>query len=70
MQLEVVAHREASLHGAELVPGLDLRHGQGHQRDAANAMKGDLLDSHQDIVEAGVDEEDPGINGQRSRVRR
>ena len=43
MQLGVVAHREAGLQGAELVPSLDLRRGQGHRRTAANAMKGDLL---------------------------
>ena len=28
--LEAIAHRETGLQGMELVPGLDLRHGQCH----------------------------------------
>ena len=35
-----------------------------------NAMKGDLLDMGQNIVEVGVDEGAPGVDGCRSRIRR
>jgi len=54
----------------ELVPGLDLRRGQRHRCAMTNAMKGDLLDASQDVVEVGVDEGDPGIDGCHSHVRR
>ena len=54
----------------ELVPSLDLRRGQRHRCAMTNAMKGDLLDVDQDILEASVDEGAPGIDGHRSHVRR
>ena len=37
--LGAIAHREASLHGVELVLGLDLCYGQHHQRAMTNAMR-------------------------------
>ena len=36
--LGVVVHRKTSLHGMELVPGLDLRRGQRHRCAMTNAM--------------------------------
>ena len=69
MRLRVVAHWEAGLHVAVLIPDLDLRHGQGHRRATANAMKGDLLDAHREVVEAGIDEGAPCVNGRRSHIR-
>ena len=70
MLLGAIAHRETSLHGMELVPDLDLHHGQRHRCAMMNTMKGDLLDVSQDVVEAGVDEGALGIDGHRSHVRR
>ena len=52
-----------------LIPGLDLCHGQRHRCAKMNAMKGDLLDTGQDIVEAGIDEGAPSVDGHRSHVR-
>ena len=45
MHVRVIGHREAWLHGAEIMLGLDLRRGQGHRRAAINAVEGDLLDT-------------------------
>ena len=69
MLLGAIAHREASLHGVELIPGLDLRCGQRHRCAMTDAMKGDLLDTGRNIMEAGIDEGAPGIDGRRSHVR-
>ena len=54
----------------ELVPGLDLHRGQRHRCAMMNAMKGDLLNVGQDVMEAGVDEGGPGVDDHRSHVRR
>ena len=70
MHIRVVGHREAWLHGAKVMPGLDLRHSQGHHRAATNAVKGDLLDARRDILQAVVEERAPGIDGHRSRICR
>ena len=70
MLLGAITHREASLCGVELVPGLDLHRGQCHRRAMMDAMKGDLLDTGQNIMEAGVDKGAPGIDGIHSHVRR
>ena len=43
MFLRAIAHWEASLHGMELVPGLDLCHSQHHRCTMTNAVEGDLL---------------------------
>ena len=45
MLLEAITHWETSLHGMELIPGLDLHRGQRHWCAMTNAMKGDLLDA-------------------------
>ena len=55
MHVGVIGHREARLHGAKVMPGLDLRSGQGHYRTAVNAMEGDLLNTHWDVLQT-VDE--------------
>ena len=68
--LRAIAHREASLHGVELMPSLDLHRGQRHQRAMMDAMKGDLLDMDRNVVEAGVDEGAPSIDDIRGRVHR
>ena len=70
MFLRDISHREASLHGMELVPGLDLHHGQRHRCAMTNAVKSDLLDVGQNIMEAGVDEGAPSVDSIHSRVRR
>ena len=54
MLLGAITHWEADLHGVELIPGLDLCHGQRHQRAMMDAMKGNLLDTGQNIMEVGV----------------
>ena len=68
--LGAIAHREAGLHGVELIPGLDLCRGQCYRCAMMNAMKGDLLGTGWNIVETGIDEGGPGIDGRRSHVRR
>ena len=69
MFLRAVTHWETSLHGAELVPSLDLRRGQRHRRTMTNAVEGNLLNAGQNVVEASIDEGTPSINGVRGRVR-
>ena len=70
MLLGAIAHQEASLHGMELVPCLDLRRGQHHRRAMTNAVEGDLLSTGQDVLEASIDEEAPGIDGVYGYVHR
>ena len=50
MHVGVVGHRKAWLHGAEIMPGLDLRRCQSHRRAAVNAMEGDLLNTRRDVL--------------------
>ena len=68
MLLGAVAHWETSLHGMELIPDLDLHHGQRHQRAMTNAMEGDLLNVGQNILEASIDEGTPSIDGIRGCI--
>ena len=68
MLLGAVAHQETSLHGMKLVPGLNLRCSQCHQCTMMDNMEGDPLDMGQDVMEAGVDEGAPSIDGHRSRI--
>jgi len=69
MLLGAVAHQEASLHGVELVPGLDLRRSQHHRCAMTNAVKSDLLDMGQNIMEAGIDEGSPSADGFHGHIR-
>ena len=69
MFLRAVAHWEASLHGIELVFGLDLRHSQRHRCAMTNVVEGDLLNAGRDVLEASVDEGTLSIDGVRCRVR-
>ena len=55
MFLRAVAHWETSLHGVELVPSLDLCHGQRHRYTMTNAVEGDLPNADRDILETSVD---------------
>ena len=68
MLLEAIAHWETSLNGMELIPILDLHRNQRHQYATMDAMKGDLLDTGQDVMEAGVDEGAPSIDGRCSHI--
>ena len=70
MFLRAIAHQEASLHGMELVPSLDLHHGQRHRCAMTNAMEGDLLNTGQNVMEASVDEGAPSVNGIHGHVSR
>ena len=49
---------------------MDLRRGQGHRCAAVNAVEGDLLDMHRDVVQAVVEERALGVDGRRSYIRR
>ena len=69
MHVGVVGHREARLHGTEIVPGLDLRRGQGHRCVVVNVVEGDLLDVRLDIVQAVIEERALGVDGRRSLIR-
>ena len=70
MFLRVVAHWETSLHGMELVPGLDLQHGQRHLCAMTNAVEGDLLNVGWDVLEMSVDGGTLSIDGIHSHIRR
>ena len=43
--LGAIAHRETSLHGMELITGLDLHHSQCHRCAMMDAKKDNLLDT-------------------------
>ena len=70
MFLRVITYSEASLLGVELVPSLDLHHGQRHRRTMTNVVEDDLLNTGRSVVEASIDEGAPGIDGIHGRVRR
>ena len=70
MFLQAISHWEASLHGMELIPCLDLRHGQCHRRTMTNAVEGDLLNMGRDVLEASVDEGATSIDAVRGRIHR
>ena len=69
MFLRAIAHRQAGLHGVELIPSLDLRRGQRHRRAMTNAVEGDFLNAGQNAMKESIDEGTPSIYGIRSRVR-
>ena len=54
----------------ELIPGLDLRHGQRHRCAMTDAMKGDILDVGQNIMEVGIDEGALSIDGIHGCIHR
>ena len=68
--LGAIAHREASLHGVELILGLDLRRDQRHRRAMTNTMEGDFLNVGRNVLEASVDEGSSSIDGARGRICR
>ena len=68
MHVKIIGHQEAWLHGAEVMPGLDLHRGQSHRRATVNAMEGDLLDAHRDVMQAVIEKRAPTIDGHHSRV--
>ena len=70
MLFGAIAHREASLHGMELIPGLDLHHGQRYRRAMKNTMEGNFLNVGQNILEASIDVGTPSIDGVCGRIRR
>ena len=70
MFLRAIAHWEASLHGVELVPSLDLRRGQRQRRTMTNAVKDDLLNVGQNVMEASVNEGTPSVDSVHDHVRR
>ena len=70
MLLGAIVHREASLHGMEFIPSLDLHRGQRHRRAMTNVVEGDLLNAGQNIMKASIDEGAMGIDDIHSRVRR
>ena len=43
MHVEIIGHREAWLHGVEVMHGLDLHRSQSHRYATTNAMKSNLL---------------------------
>ena len=63
MLLEAITHREASLHGLELVPCLDLCRGQRHRRPMTNVVEGDLLNAGWDVLEVRIDEGTLSVDG-------
>ena len=54
----------------ELVHGLNLHHSQRHRCAMTDAMEGDLLDMHRDIMQAVVEERASGVDGRRSHIHR
>ena len=70
MFLRTIAHWEASLHGVELIPSMDLRRGQCHRRTMTNGVKGDLLNVGRNVMEASINEGTPSVDSIHGRVRR
>ena len=70
MFLRAITHWEASLHGMELVPSLDLCHGQRHCRTMMNTVEGNLLNVGWDVLETSSDGGSPRIDDVRGRIRR
>ena len=70
MLLGAIAHREAGLHGVELISGMDLRHDQRHRRAMMNAVEGDLPNVDQDVLETSIDRGTPRIDDIRGHVHR
>ena len=63
MHVGIIGHWEAWLHGTEVVPYLDLCHGQSHRCAATNAMEGNLLGARQDVVQIVNEQRAPGVDG-------
>ena len=70
MFLWAIAHWEASLHGVEPVPSLDLCRGQRHHRTVTNAVEGNLLNAGRDVLETSGDRGTLHIDGIRGRICR
>ena len=70
MFLRAVTHWETSLHGMELVPSLDLCHGQRHRRTMMNIVESDLPNADRDVLETSVNRGTSHIDGVRGRIRR
>ena len=70
MLLGAITHWETSLHGVELIPGLDLHRGQRHRCAMTNAVEGDFLNVGRNVLEASIDEGTPSIDGIHGRVHR
>ena len=66
----IIGHREARLHGVKVVLGLDLRRGQSHHCAATNAMQGNLLGAHRDVVQTVDEQRAPGVDDRRSYIHR
>ena len=70
MLLRTIAYWEASFHGMELVPGLDLCRSQHHRRAMMNTMEGNLLNEGRDVLETSGDGGTLSIDGVCGSVRR
>ena len=68
VHVRVIGHPKAWLHGAEIMPGLDLRRYQSHCHATVNAVEGNLLNTRWDIMQAVVEERAPGIDGRCSCI--
>ena len=68
--LGAIAHWETNLHGVELVPSLDLCHGQRHRRTMTDTMKGDLPNVGRNILEMSGDRRTTRIDGICGHIRR
>ena len=70
MLLGDVAHQETNLHGMEIVPDLDLCHGQRHRCATMDAMEGDLLETGWDVMEVSINEGALSIDEYHSCIHR
>ena len=70
MLLGAIAHQEASVHGMEFIPCLDLRRSQRHRRAMTNVVEGNFLNVGRNVLEASVDEGTPSIDGICGRISR
>ena len=70
MHVGIVGHREAWLHGVEIMPGMGLCRGQSYHRTTVNVMEADLLDARWDVVQAVIEKRAPSVDDRRSHIRR
>jgi hypothetical protein len=62
MIFDAFVHREARLHGAQVMSGLDLSGGQGYSGAMIDAMESDVPSADRDVLQAVHQERAPSVH--------